>query len=141
MAGLAWKPRIGQPQAGFDPEQFFAISIALFNQLTGINAIVYYSNYIFASAGFSSKSAALQSVGVGIVNLASTILGMSLIDKLGRKTLLLIGAIQVTGPYNIYRRTESPGSLYRDTSRGRRYERTLRRILRVREFVSRGNEC
>jgi MFS transporter, SP family, arabinose:H+ symporter len=72
---------------------FLAISIGLFNQLSGINAILYYSNYIFASAGFSSNSAALQTVGVGLVNLLATFLGMSLIDKLGRKTLLLIGAI------------------------------------------------
>jgi SP family arabinose:H+ symporter-like MFS transporter len=72
---------------------FLAISIGLFNQLSGINAILYYSNYIFASAGFSSSSAALQTVGVGLVNLLATFLGMSLIDKLGRKTLLLIGAI------------------------------------------------
>jgi SP family arabinose:H+ symporter-like MFS transporter len=71
---------------------FLAISIGLFNQLSGINAILYYSNYIFASAGFSSNSAALQTVGVGLVNLIATFLGMSLIDKLGRKTLLLIGA-------------------------------------------------
>jgi MFS transporter, SP family, arabinose:H+ symporter len=72
---------------------FLAISVGLFNQLSGINAILYYSNYIFASAGFSSNSAALQTVGVGLVNLIATFLGMSLIDKLGRKTLLLIGAI------------------------------------------------
>jgi SP family arabinose:H+ symporter-like MFS transporter len=72
---------------------FLAISIGLFNQLAGINAILYYSNYIFASAGFSSSSAALQTVGVGLVNLIATILGMSLIDKLGRKTLLLIGSV------------------------------------------------
>jgi len=72
---------------------FLAISIGMFNQLAGINAILYYSNYIFASAGFSSNSAALQTVGVGLVNLLATLLGMSLIDKLGRKTLLLIGAI------------------------------------------------
>jgi SP family arabinose:H+ symporter-like MFS transporter len=70
-----------------------AISVGLFNQLSGINAILYYSNYIFASAGFSSSSAALQTVGVGLVNLIATFLGMSLIDKVGRKTLLLIGAI------------------------------------------------
>ncbi len=70
-----------------------AITVGLFNQLSGINAILYYSNYIFASAGFSSNSAALQTVGVGLVNLLATFLGMSLIDKLGRKTLLLIGAI------------------------------------------------
>jgi sugar porter (SP) family MFS transporter len=75
---------------------FLAVSIGLFNQLSGINAILYYSNYIFASAGFSSNSAALQTVGVGLVNLLATFLGMSLIDKLGRKTLLLIGAVGMT---------------------------------------------
>ena len=70
-----------------------AISIGLFNQLSGINAILYYSNYIFASAGFNSSSSALQTVYVGLVNLLATFLGMSMIDKVGRKTLLLIGAI------------------------------------------------
>lgn len=75
---------------------FLAITIGLFNQLSGINAILYYSNYIFASAGFNSASAALQTVGVGFVNLAATLLGMSLIDKLGRKTLLLIGSVGMT---------------------------------------------
>jgi MFS transporter, SP family, arabinose:H+ symporter len=72
---------------------FLAISIGMFNQLAGINALLYYSNSIFASAGFSSSSAALQTVGVGLVNLLATFLGMSLIDKLGRKTLLLIGSL------------------------------------------------
>ena len=72
---------------------FLAISIGLFNQLAGINALLYYSNSIFASAGFSSNSAALQTVGVGLVNLLATLLGMSLIDKLGRKTLMLIGSV------------------------------------------------
>ncbi len=75
---------------------FLAVSIGLFNQLSGINAILYYSNYIFASAGFSSSSAALQTVSIGLVNLLATFLGMSLIDKLGRKTLLLIGALGMT---------------------------------------------
>lgn len=72
---------------------FLAISIGLLNQLSGINAILYYSNYIFSSAGFSSMSGALQTVLVGLVNLLATILGMSLIDKLGRKTLLLTGSV------------------------------------------------
>jgi SP family arabinose:H+ symporter-like MFS transporter len=72
---------------------FLAIAIGLFNQLSGINALLYYSNSIFASAGFSSDSAALQTVGVGLVNLLATFLGMALIDKLGRKTLLLIGSV------------------------------------------------
>ena len=69
-----------------------AITVGLFNQLSGINAILYYSNSIFAAAGFGASSAALQSVAIGLVNLVATLLGMSLIDKLGRKTLLMIGA-------------------------------------------------
>ena len=72
---------------------FLAVSVGLFNQLAGINAILYYANSIFASAGFNSNSAALQAVAVGFVNLFATLLGMSLIDKLGRKTLLLIGSV------------------------------------------------
>ena len=76
---------------------FLAISVGLFNQLSGINAILYYSNYIFASAGYGPEAAALQTVGVGLVNLLATFLGMSLIDKLGRKTLLLLGAIGMAG--------------------------------------------
>ncbi|SNS35895.1 MFS transporter, sugar porter (SP) family [Granulicella rosea] len=72
---------------------FLAISIGLLNQLAGINAILYYANSIFASAGFSSNSAALQTVGIGLVNMLATLLGMSLIDRMGRKTLLLIGSV------------------------------------------------
>jgi SP family arabinose:H+ symporter-like MFS transporter len=72
---------------------FLAISIGLFNQLSGINAILYYSNYIFAAAGFSQVSGALQTVLIGLMNLVATLFGMSLIDKLGRKTLLLIGSV------------------------------------------------
>ena len=75
---------------------FLAISIGLFNQLSGINAILYYSNYIFASAGFSNLSGSKQTVLIGLINLLATILGMSLIDKLGRKTLLLTGAVGTT---------------------------------------------
>jgi len=72
---------------------FLAVSIGMFNQLSGINAILYYSNFIFAAAGFSQLSGALQTVLVGAMNLVATLLGMSLIDKLGRKTLLLIGSL------------------------------------------------
>src|SRR5579875_2515635 len=71
---------------------FLAITIGLFNQLTGINAILYYLNDIFASAGFSHVSANVQAVAIGAANLIATLLGISIIDKLGRKTLLLIGA-------------------------------------------------
>ncbi len=71
---------------------FLAITIGLFNQLTGINAILYYLNDIFANAGFSNVSANAQAVAIGAANLLATLLGISIIDKLGRKTLLLIGA-------------------------------------------------
>ena len=72
---------------------FLAVSIGMFNQLSGINAILYYLNDIFASAGFSKVSGDLQSVAVGGTNLLFTVIAMSVIDRLGRKKLLLIGAV------------------------------------------------
>ncbi len=72
---------------------FLAITIGMFNQLSGINAILYYLNDIFAAAGFSKVSGDLQAVAVGSMNLIATLLAMSVIDKLGRKTLLLIGSV------------------------------------------------
>jgi len=71
---------------------FLAISIGAFNQLAGINAILYYINSIFGSAGYSQISSDQQAIVIGATNLVFTMIGMSLIDKLGRKTLLLIGA-------------------------------------------------
>lgn len=71
---------------------FLAIAIGAFNQLAGINAILYYLNDIFQAAGFSQVSGDQQAIAVGATNLVFTILGMSLIDRAGRKTLLLIGA-------------------------------------------------
>jgi MFS transporter, SP family, arabinose:H+ symporter len=71
---------------------FLAISIGAFNQLAGINAILYYLNNIFAAAGFSQISSDQQAIAIGATNFLFTIVGMALIDKLGRKTLLLIGA-------------------------------------------------
>ncbi|MGD0157894.1 MAG: sugar porter family MFS transporter [Terracidiphilus sp.] len=71
---------------------FLAISIGAFNQLAGINAILYYLNNIFAAAGFNQISSDQQAIAIGATNFLFTIVGMSLIDKLGRKTLLLIGA-------------------------------------------------
>ncbi|MGB0064242.1 MAG: sugar porter family MFS transporter, partial [Terracidiphilus sp.] len=71
---------------------FLAITIGAFNQLAGINAILYYLNSIFAAAGFSRLSSYQQAIAIGATNFLATIVGMSLIDKLGRKTLLLIGA-------------------------------------------------
>lgn len=81
---FSWKYRI---------PLFLAITIGMFNQLSGINAILYYLNDIFAAAGFSKVSGDLQAVAVGGMNLLATVLAMSVIDKLGRKTLLLIGSV------------------------------------------------
>lgn len=72
---------------------FLAVSIGAFNQLSGINAILYYLNDIFAKAGYSKVSGDLQSVAIGATNLLFTMLAMSIIDKAGRKTLLLIGSV------------------------------------------------
>jgi len=72
---------------------FLAISIGMFNQLAGINAILYYLNDIFERAGFNKVSSDLQSVAIGLANLIFTIAAMSVIDKIGRKKLLLIGSV------------------------------------------------
>ena len=72
---------------------FLAVSIGMFNQLSGINAILYYLNDIFAYAGFNKVSSDLQAVAIGGTNLVFTTLAMSVIDRIGRKTLLLIGSI------------------------------------------------
>ena len=72
---------------------YLAMTVAAFNQLAGINAILYYLNDIFGMAGFSKVSGDLQAVAVGAMNLAATFLAMSVIDRVGRKTLLLIGAV------------------------------------------------
>lgn len=70
--------------------------IAIFNQCSGINAVLYYLNDIFVSAGFSSLSGNVQAVVIGCVNLVFTLVAMTLIDRLGRKTLLLIGCTGMT---------------------------------------------
>jgi sugar porter (SP) family MFS transporter len=70
-----------------------AVTLAMFNQLSGVNAILYYLGDIFAAAGFSTLSSDLQSVVIGATNLLATIVGMSVIDRLGRKALLLTGAL------------------------------------------------
>jgi sugar porter (SP) family MFS transporter len=72
---------------------FLAVSIGMFNQLSGINAVLYYLNDIFEKAGFTKVSSDLQAVAVGATNLLFTIVAMSVIDRLGRKKLLLIGSI------------------------------------------------
>lgn len=75
---------------------FLAVTVGMFNQLSGINAILYYLNDIFAQAGFNSTSSDVQAMYVGLANLIATLIAMTVIDKLGRKTLLLIGAVGMT---------------------------------------------
>ncbi len=72
---------------------FLALSIGMFNQLSGINAILYYLNDIFARAGFSSVSSDIQAVVIGLMNLVAVTVAMSIIDKIGRRKLLLIGSV------------------------------------------------
>ena len=69
------------------------IFVGMFNQFTGINVVMYYSSNIFISAGFSADSALAQSILVGVTNLLFTVIAMMLIDKIGRKLMLLIGAL------------------------------------------------
>jgi sugar porter (SP) family MFS transporter len=71
----------------------YAVLLAMFNQLSGINAILYYAPRIFEMAGFDKAEAYLQPVYIGAANLAFTIIAMTVIDKFGRKSLLLIGCI------------------------------------------------
>jgi len=69
-----------------------AILIAFFNQLSGINAILYFAPRIFELTGLAAKAALLQSVGIGVTNLVFKSVGLWLIDRLGRRTLLYIGS-------------------------------------------------
>ena len=69
-----------------------AVLIAFFNQLSGINAVLYFAPRIFEMTGLGAKAALLQSVGIGVTNLIFTFVGLWLIDRLGRRTLLFIGS-------------------------------------------------
>ena len=69
-----------------------AFLIAFFNQLSGINAILYFSPRIFTLTGLDESTATLQAVGIGVINLIFTFVGLYLIDRLGRRTLLYIGS-------------------------------------------------
>ncbi|TDD74669.1 sugar porter family MFS transporter [Flavobacterium caseinilyticum] len=70
-----------------------AFLMAFFNQLSGINAFLYYSSRIFQEAGLGESTALLSSIGIGVVNLIFTLVGVFLIDKLGRKILMYIGSV------------------------------------------------
>jgi MFS transporter, SP family, arabinose:H+ symporter len=84
-SGNFWTRRLQKPI-------LLAILIAFFNQLSGINAILYFAPRIFELTGLAAKAALLQSVGIGLTNLIFTFVGLWLIDRLGRRTLLYIGS-------------------------------------------------
>lgn len=85
-SGHFWRGQLRKPI-------LLAILIALFNQMSGINAILYFAPRIFELAGLAAKSALLQSVGIGVINLVFTFVGLWLIDRAGRRTLLYIGSV------------------------------------------------
>lgn len=70
-----------------------AFLIAMFNQLSGINAFLYYAPRIFEEAGLGESTALLSSIGIGVVNLIFTLIGVFLIDRIGRRTLMYIGSV------------------------------------------------
>lgn len=80
-------------QARYARPLLLAAMIAAFNQLDGINAIIYYTADIFRMAGADKTSALMQSVIVGLTNLIMTLIAMAVIDKVGRKSLLLVGSV------------------------------------------------
>src|SRR6266446_3100931 len=84
-SGHFWTRRLSKPI-------LLAILIAFFNQLSGINAILYFAPRIFELTGLGAKAALLQSIGIGVTNLVFTFVGLWLIDRLGRRTLLYIGS-------------------------------------------------
>jgi MFS transporter, SP family, arabinose:H+ symporter len=84
-SGHFWTHRLRKPI-------LLAILIAFFNQMSGINAILYFAPRIFELTGLAAKAALLQSIGIGITNLLFTFVGLWLIDRLGRRTLLYIGS-------------------------------------------------
>lgn len=72
---------------------FYAVGLAMFNQLSGINAIMYYAPRIFEMTGLAKDTSLLQSISIGLTNMIFTLLAISVIDKFGRKKLLIIGSI------------------------------------------------
>ena len=71
----------------------FAMILAMFNQFSGINAIMYYAPRIFEMTGLAKDTALLQAISIGLTNMIFTLIGISIIDKVGRKKLLLVGSV------------------------------------------------
>lgn len=76
----------------FFSSTMLAVMIAFFNQVSGINAIIYFAPRIFEMAGISTENALISTIGIGLINLVATFVGLYLIDRLGRKILMYIGS-------------------------------------------------
>ncbi len=77
----------------YKPVLYIGVLIAVFQQVTGINSILYYAPVIFKETGLDTASSLLQTIGIGMVNLISTFIAIGLVDKLGRKKFLLTGSL------------------------------------------------
>ncbi|MEW4454447.1 sugar porter family MFS transporter [Bremerella sp. JC817] len=89
-SGSIWQGKLKVPL-------MLAFLIAFFNQLSGINAVLYFAPRIFEMTGLGEEAALLRSVGIGVTNLIFTFVGLALIDRLGRKTLIVIGSLGYIG--------------------------------------------
>jgi sugar porter (SP) family MFS transporter len=80
-------------QAQYRTPILLAVAFAFFNQVSGINAIIYYAPRIFEMTGLGQSTALLSSAGIGLVNFAFTLLGVNIIDRFGRRKLMLVGSV------------------------------------------------
>ncbi|HEX8424701.1 sugar porter family MFS transporter [Hymenobacter sp.] len=95
---LTSQARAGQESESLWAPQYrtpvlLAVAFAFFNQVSGINAIIYYAPRIFEMTGLGQGAALLSSAGIGLVNFAFTLLGVNVIDRFGRRTLMFVGSV------------------------------------------------
>ncbi len=88
--GVSWKLLFSKT---YRPVLFLGVIVAVFQQVTGINSIIYYAPVIFKETGINSSSSLLQTIIIGVVNVISTFIAIGMVDKIGRRKLLLIGSV------------------------------------------------
>ncbi|MGI4875764.1 MAG: sugar porter family MFS transporter [Janthinobacterium lividum] len=98
-----WAPQYRRPV-------LLAVLFALFNQLAGINAIIYYAPRIFEMTGRGPSAALLSSAGIGLVNFCFTLLAVNIIDRFGRRRLMLVGSVGLIVRWGWWRGPSTPGS-------------------------------
>lgn len=84
---------------------FLAVCFAVFNQVSGINAIIYYAPRIFEMAGLGRQSSLLSTIGIGLTNFLFTLIAINFIDRIGRRTLMIIGSIGLIGTLGLVSKT------------------------------------